>query len=84
MDRLDPRLAATPVSPPSKPRLTPREREVVTLLARGLTGEEIAETLSLSSETVRTHLRNAMKAMGARTRAHLIALALTSEAIALD
>lgn len=56
--------------------LTPREREVLTLLARGLTGTEIAERLSLSPETVRIHVRNARGRLGARTRAHAIALAL--------
>ena len=56
--------------------LTPREREVLTLLAGGLTGAQIAERLSLSPETVRIHVRNARGRLGARTRAHAIALAL--------
>jgi len=56
--------------------LTPREREVVNLLALGLTGEEIAVRLFLSPETVRTHIKNAMKRLGAKTRAHLIMLAI--------
>ena len=58
--------------------LTAREREVVTLLATGLSGEEIAARLFLSSETVRTHVRNAMQRLGVRTRAHLVARAITS------
>jgi PAS domain S-box-containing protein len=56
--------------------LTPREREVVTLIARGLTSEQIAEQLVVSGETVRTHARNALAALGARTRAHAVAIAL--------
>jgi DNA-binding CsgD family transcriptional regulator len=56
--------------------LTPREREVLTLLARGLTGAQIAERLSLSPETIRIHVRNARGRLGARTRTHAIALAL--------
>src|SRR3954453_2333573 len=56
--------------------LTPREAEVTGLLALGLTGEEIARRLELSPETVRTHIRNAMGHLGARTRAHLVARAL--------
>jgi PAS domain S-box-containing protein len=56
--------------------LTPREREVVTLIARGLTSEQIAEELVVSGETVRTHARNALAALGARTRAHAVAIAL--------
>jgi DNA-binding CsgD family transcriptional regulator len=59
-------------------RLSPREREVTRLLADGLSGEEIARELFLSPETVRTHIRNAMEAVGARTRAHLVALTLRS------
>ena len=56
--------------------LTPREREVVELLAAGLSGASIAERLIISRETVRTHIRNAMEKRGARTRAHLIAIAV--------
>jgi DNA-binding CsgD family transcriptional regulator len=63
--------------------LSPREREVTRLLAMGNTGEEIARELVLSPETVRTHVRNAMERMGARTRAHLIALALRDGLIEL-
>jgi PAS domain S-box-containing protein len=63
--------------------LTPREREVITLLALGLSGAEIAERLVISPETVRIHVRNARQRLGARTRAHAIALALESGAITL-
>ena len=59
-------------------RLSPRERQVTRLLASGLSGEEIARELFLSPETVRTHIRNAMEAVGARTRAHLVALTVRS------
>ena len=56
--------------------LTPREREVMTGLAKGLKGAQIAERLGISSETVRTHIDNAMQKLEARTRVHAIALAL--------
>jgi DNA-binding NarL/FixJ family response regulator len=56
--------------------LTPREREVVALLADGLSGEEAAERLVLSPETVRTHIRNAMAKLEAHTRAGAVAEAL--------
>jgi DNA-binding NarL/FixJ family response regulator len=56
--------------------LSPREREVLALLSRGLSGEEAARELYLSSETVRTHVRNAMTKLGASTRVHAVALAL--------
>jgi DNA-binding CsgD family transcriptional regulator len=56
--------------------LAPREREVLTLLALGRTGPQIASELGLSSETVRNYTRNARDKLGARTRAHAIALAV--------
>jgi DNA-binding NarL/FixJ family response regulator len=56
--------------------LSPREREVMTLLAKGLTGPQIAERLGISPETVRTHVDNAMQRLEARTRVHAIARAL--------
>lgn len=57
-------------------KLTPREREVVRLVALGSDTRHIAADLSLSPETVRTHVRNAMTKTGAHTRAHLVALVL--------
>lgn len=58
--------------------LSRRQREVVGLVALGYTGREIADELHIAHDTVRTHLRNAMAAAGARSRAHLVAKALTS------
>lgn len=72
-------IASGQVDPiaPSTASLTPREREVVRLVALGATTRHISEDLSLSSETVRTHVRNAMAKTGAHTRAQLVALALS-------
>ena len=83
---IDPRVAnaAEPAPPRERRSLTAREREVVQLLATGLTGEEIAGQLFLSSETVRTHIRNAMQRMDAHTRAHLIALAVRDGEVTVD
>lgn len=67
------RLAATPESQ-RLAALTPREREVLTLLAAGYAGPEIAERLYLSLETVRTHIRNATTKLNARTRVQAAAL----------
>ncbi len=64
--------------------LTGREREVCTLLATGLSGEEIGQRLFLSPETVRTHIRNAMQRLGVKTRAQLIARAITTGEISPD
>lgn len=57
--------------------LTRRERQIVEMLARGSTGEQIAQELVLSPETVQKHVHNAKRKIGAETRAHLIALAMT-------
>jgi PAS domain S-box-containing protein len=59
--------------------LTTRERDVITLIAMGRETNEIAEQLHISSETVRTHVRNAMSKLGARTRAQLVAIALSTD-----
>ena len=58
------------------PSLSDREREILDLLAQGLTGEAVAEQLVLSAETVKTHIRNAMTKLEAHTRVHAIAIAL--------
>ena len=59
--------------------LTNREREIVTLIALGHETSQIADGLQVSPETVRTHVRNAMSKLGARTRAQLVAIALSSD-----
>jgi DNA-binding CsgD family transcriptional regulator len=69
-----PRRAVPSASPRGK--LSDREREVVRLVAQGQTGPEIAEELHIADDTVRTHVRNAMAKLGARSRAHLVAKAL--------
>jgi len=58
--------------------LSAREGEVVGLLALGLSGPEIAAELSVSPHTVRAHVTNAMKKVGARTRAQLVAISLAN------
>lgn len=61
-------------SPPGT--LSRREREIVRLVSLGSTGPEIADELGIAHQTVRTHVRNAMEKVGARSRAHLVAKAL--------
>jgi PAS domain S-box-containing protein len=63
--------------------LSTREREVVRLVALGNTGPEIADELRIAHDTVRTHVRNAMDKIGARSRAQLVARVL-GEGQALD
>ena len=55
--------------------LTPREREVVALIATGLSNEEIAGRLYVSQSTVKTHANRAMMKLGARDRAQLVVFA---------
>jgi DNA-binding CsgD family transcriptional regulator len=57
------------------PRLTPRQREILDLIASGLSTAEVARELTLSPETVRNHLRNASKELRAHTRVEAIATA---------
>ncbi len=58
--------------------LTKREREILTLVALGNTGVQIARQLFLSPATVATHVSNALIKLGAKNRAHGIAIALLS------
>ena len=55
--------------------LTEREREVVALVAEGLTNEEIARNLIMSAATSKTHVSRAMIKLGARDRAQLVVFA---------
>jgi PAS domain S-box-containing protein len=61
---------------PQVRELSSREREIVRLVAFGNTGPEIADELQIAHDTVRTHVRNAMTKIGARSRAHLVAKSL--------
>lgn len=67
--------------PSSRPgiALSDRERQILGLLAHGLTGSEVASRLFLSPATVRTHVQNAMRKLGARTRAHAVAMTAGGE-----
>src|SRR5215472_1940026 len=55
--------------------LTDREREIVALVATGMSNAEIADHLTLSPLTVKTHANHAMTKLGARDRAQLVVLA---------
>jgi DNA-binding CsgD family transcriptional regulator len=60
---------------PVQSEITEREQEILRLVAMGEPVEEIADRLFLSPHTVRTHIRNARLKLGAKSRAHAIALA---------
>ncbi|GAA3620879.1 hypothetical protein GCM10022223_42200 [Kineosporia mesophila] len=55
--------------------LTPREREVMTLVARGLTNDEIGAVLFISPTTAKTHVNRALAKTGCRDRTQLVILA---------
>ena len=59
-----------------QPALTARERTVLHLLAEGQTNDQAGAELSISPDTVQTHVRNAMKKLGAGTRTQAVATAL--------
>ncbi|HEY3185304.1 MAG TPA: response regulator transcription factor [Gaiellaceae bacterium] len=62
-------------------QLTQRERDVLRLLADGLSNEEIGKRLFISAETVRTHIRKAMDKLDADTRTQAVAKALREHVI---
>src|SRR3954468_22395208 len=76
-------LHATARRPRPRPRrqgpaaeLSDREREIVQLVAQGRRGPEIALELHISYATVRTHISNSQRKLGARSRAQLVAMAV--------
>jgi DNA-binding NarL/FixJ family response regulator len=81
---VDPVLAGVLASPTANdvPSLTQRERDVLRLLADGLSNEEIGKRLFISPETVRTHIRKAMDKLDADTRTQAVAKALRQSLIA--
>jgi DNA-binding NarL/FixJ family response regulator len=81
---VDPVLAGVLASSSANevPSLTQRERDVLRLLADGLSNEEIGKRLFISPETVRTHIRKAMDKLDADTRTQAVAKALRQSLIA--
>jgi DNA-binding NarL/FixJ family response regulator len=70
--------APAPTRPPSLNLLTDREREVMALVAHGLSNLEIADRLTLSPHTAKTHVNRAMVKLGLRDRAQLVVIAYES------
>ena len=64
--------------PPELGELTEREREVMALVAVGLSNEQIAERLTISAATAKTHVSRAMRKLHAHDRAQLVVLAYES------
>jgi DNA-binding CsgD family transcriptional regulator len=59
----------------SQKRITPRELEVLALIAEGYSTKEIGRALWITEETVRTHVRRLLERLDARTRAQAVAIA---------
>jgi DNA-binding NarL/FixJ family response regulator len=80
--RLIEEYVRTPPRPATAPagleRLTGREREIVALVGRGMSNEEIAEHLVISGATAKTHVSRAMGKLGVRDRAQLVVFAYES------
>jgi DNA-binding CsgD family transcriptional regulator len=70
--------APSPASAPGRGKLSPRERELVTLVAQGRTDAQIAAQLYISVRTVSSHLDRIRDKTGCRRRADLTRLALTA------
>jgi DNA-binding NarL/FixJ family response regulator len=68
--------------PPELADLTDRERDILTLIARGLSNDEIAGRLVISPLTAKTHVRNILRKLDRRDRAGLVALAYETGLIA--
>jgi DNA-binding NarL/FixJ family response regulator len=70
------------LAPAGMEMLTKREREVVALVAHGLSNDEIAERMVLSPMTAKTHVSRAMTKLGARDRAQLVVFAYQAGLVA--
>jgi len=73
---IDPALSADVIPGEGELRLSARQSEILQLLADGLQTDHVAESLGLSTETVRTHSKRILSRLGARTRTQAVAIGL--------
>jgi DNA-binding NarL/FixJ family response regulator len=71
-------MSSRPRPPAPGVRLTPRELEVLQLIADGLGGRQIARALYVSDDTVKTHVSHVLNKLGATSRANAVAIAIRS------
>lgn len=84
VDRLRKEDASRGVKRPESHDLTPREKEVLHLVVRGLTNAEIARELYISVKTVQAHRANLMQKLGVHDRVELVKYAIRSGFLSLD
>ena len=78
LDRFAGRLAASPDDPAAMPDLTDREKEVLLLLAQGLSNLEIAGRIQVAEATVKTHIGRILTKLGLRDRLQAVVFAYES------
>jgi len=74
--RVSPEIAAEIAEHATDDALTPREIDVLRLIAKGNANKIIAAELSLTEETVKSHIRNILSKLGAKDRTHAVAIGL--------
>jgi len=78
---VDPALMHSFLNRDSQALLTPREREILQLLAHGMSNGDVAGKLFISQETVKSHVRHILAKLEADTRTHAVAIALRESII---
>jgi two-component system NarL family response regulator len=73
---LPPRVASKLASHVGRPRLTGRQDEVLQLIARGMTNQEIGDQLHIVEGTVKAHVKSILEKLGARDRTQALCIAL--------
>src|SRR6516225_11798035 len=81
--RISPEVAVEIAEHASDDALTPREIDVLRLIAKGSANKIIAAELSLTEETVKSHIRNILSKLGANDRTHAVAIGLKRGIIGL-
>ncbi|HEX2576145.1 MAG TPA: response regulator transcription factor [Aquihabitans sp.] len=82
--RTAPAPSASPAPDPALARLTEREREVLALVGRGLTNQEIAEQLVVGAGTVKTHINHVFSKLHLRDRAAAVIFAYEHDLVGAD
>lgn len=67
--------------PKTEPTLTDRQGQILSLVAEDMNDEQVAQRLQISTETVRSHMKNIRRTLGVNNRAAAVAKALRSGAI---